>query len=206
MSITYPIDFPTSFGVSNFTIDLVSAIAVSESPFTYATQTQEHQGSAWVISGEINLLDRDQAEEYNAWLLKLNGRLGTFLMTIPGSEQPRGVATGSPLVNGSGQTGKSLIIDGFTPNTTNILKVGDFIQLGSGLSTTLHKVLNSVNSDASGQVIVDIQPKIITAPNDNDPVVVTNCKGHFRLTSNSNPITISSPNVHSLSFNAKEVR
>lgn len=206
MTISYPLDFPTSFGASEFNIDLIRAVAVSESPFSFAQQVQEHPGEAWEINFVLNLLNREQAEEYNAFLLKLAGRVGTFTMAVPGSETPRGVATGTPLVNGAGQTGRSLIVDGFTPSATGILKAGDFIQLGSGSTTRLHKNLSDVDSDGSGQVTLDLAPKIITAPADNATVVVSNAKGLFRLKNNSNPVNIKPPNQMSVQFSAREVR
>lgn len=206
MTISYPLSFPTSFGVSEFTIDLIKAVAVTESPFSFSQQVQEHPGEVWEINCVLNMLERSQAEYYNAFILSLAGRIGTFTMAIPGSETPQGVATGTPLVNGAGQTGRSLNIDGFTPGVTGILKAGDFIQLGSGSSTRLHKNLSDVNSNGSGQVTVDLAPKIVTAPADNDPVIVTNAKGLFRLKSNSNPTNIRSPNIMSIQFAAREVR
>lgn len=206
MTITYPLAFPTSFGASEFTIDLVRAVAVSESPFSFAQQVQEHPGEAWEINFVLNLLNRDQAEAYNAFLLSLAGRVGTFTMAIPGSETPRGVATGTPLVKGAGQTGRSLIVDGFTPGVTGILKAGDWVQLGSGSTTRLYKVLSDVNSNGSGEVTLDLAPKIITAPADNATLVVTSAKGLFRLKSNSNPVNIKPPNQHSVQFSAREVR
>ena len=205
MAITFPIDYPADFGYSNFSIDLVPVIAATSSPYTLATQVQEHQGVAWRITGSVELLDRASAEIYNTFLLKLNGRLGTFTTFIPGSETPRGVATGTPLVDGASQTGKELDIKGMTPSTTGIFLAGDLLQLGSGSSTRLHKVMNDADTDISGLVTVDIQPKIITAPADNDPVVVSNCKGLFRLDSNSNPVPIRTPNKHTISFSATEV-
>lgn len=206
MAISYPLAFPTSFGASEFNIDLVRAVAVSESPFSFAQQVQEHPGEAWEITFNLTLLNREQAEEYNAFLLSLAGRVGTFTMAIPGSETPRGVATGTPLVNGAGQTGRTLNVDGFTPGVTGILKAGDWIQLGTGSSTRLHKVLSDVDSNGSGQASIDIAPKVVIAPNDNDSVIVTNAKGLFRLKSNSNPVNIKPPNQHSVQFSAREVR
>lgn len=206
MAITYPLDFPTSFGASEFSIDLIRAVAVSESPFDYSQQVQEHPGEAWEINFVLNLLNRDQAEDYNAFLLKLGGRVGSFTMAVPGSETPRGVATGTPLVNGADQTGRTLITDGWTASTTGILKAGDFIQLGTGTSTRLHKVLDDVDSDASGNATFDIAPKIVTAPSDNQAIITSNAKGLFRLKRNTTPVSIKPPNLHSVSFAAREVR
>lgn len=206
MAITYPLSFPTTFGASDFNIDLVRAVAVSESPFSFSQQVQEHSGEAWEIRFTLTLLNRDQAEVYNAFLLKLAGRVGTFTMAVPGNETAQGVATGTPLVDGASQTGRDLNIKGFTPSTTNILKAGDFVQLGTGANTRLYKVLDDVTSDAGGLAALLLAPKIITAPADNDTLVVSNAKGLFRLKSNSNPVNTKPPNQVSVSFAAKEVR
>ena len=206
MTISYPLDFPTTFGASSFSIDLDRAVSVTESAFNFSQQVQEHPGEAWVITIALNLLNRDQAEEYNAFISKLAGRVGTFTISPPGSETPRGVATGTPLVNGANQTGRSINLDGFTPSTVNILRAGDYIQLGTGDNTRLHRNLSDVDSNASGEVTLDLSPKIVTAPADNETVIVSNAKGLFRLVSNTNPVNISPPNQHTIQFTAREVR
>lgn len=204
MTISYPIAFPTSFGFSTFTIGLDHAIAVAESEFTFEAQVQEHQGSAWEISGSLELLNRDQSEAYNAFVASLFGRLGTFTVSPAGSEIPRGVATGTPLVKGAGQTGKVLETDGWTAGVTGILKAGDFIQLGSGSSAKLYRVLADVNSDGSGNATIDIAPKIVTAPADNAAITVTNPVGVFRMKNNLLPVEIRPPNTHSIRFSARQ--
>ncbi len=206
MPITYPLDFPTSFGLSNFSIELQRAVAVTESQFSYAQQVQEHPGEAWEISGSLDLLNREQAEEYEAFMLKLAGRVGSFLFTPPGCETPRGVATGTPVINGAGQTGRDIVTDGWTPSTTGILKAGDYVQIGSGLSTTLHRQLEDVDSDASGNVTLLLAPKVVTATSDDATIVVNNAKGLFRLKSNPVPVSTTPPNQKSLTFRAREVR
>lgn len=200
MTITYPLAFPTSFGLSSFIIGIDHAVAVVESEFTFEEQVQEHQGSKWEISGSLDLLTRDQAEEYNAFIRKLKGRLGTFTLTPAGSGTPRGVATGTPLINGAGQTGNTIITDGWTNSVTGILKAGDYIQIGTGL----HSVLDDVNSNGSGQATFDIAPKIVTAPADNAPIIVTNPVGIFRMKENLLPVEIRPPHIHSIRFSARQ--
>lgn len=206
MTIIYPLDFPTTIKPSSFSIELKKAVAVTESQFTYAQQVQEHQGEAWQISVSLDLLNRDQAEEFNAFILKLAGRVGVFTMSIAGSETARGVATGTPLVDGANQTGRVLNVKGWTPNISGILKAGDFIQLGTGLSTRLHKVLDTVDSDANGDATLLLAPKITTAPNNEQAIIVQNAKGLFRLKSNATPTSIKPPNQQTISFRASEVR
>lgn len=204
MAITYPLTFPTTFGFSSFTIGIDHAVAVAESEFTFEAQVQEHQGVAWEIAGTLEILNRDQAEEYNAFIASLKGRLGTFLLTPAGSGTARGIATGTPLVNGGSQTGNTLITDGWTAGQTGILKAGDYIQLGTGATSTLHRVLADVNSDGSGNATFDLAPKIITAPADNAAIVVSNPKGLFRMKENMLPVDIRPPNQHSIRFSARQ--
>ena len=204
MAITYPLAFPTSFGFSSFMIGIDHAVAVSESEFTFEAQVQEHQGVAWEINGSLELLTRDQMAEYNAFIKSLKGRLGTFTLIPPGCGTPRGVATGTPLVMGAGQTGNTLITDGWTPGVTGILKKDDFFQLGTGSSAKLYSVLDDVNSNGSGQATFDIAPKIVTAPADNAALIVTNPVGVFRMKENMQPIEIRPPYQTSLRFSARQ--
>lgn len=204
MTITYPLAFPTTFGFSSFIIGIDHAVAVAESEFTFEAQVQEHQGVAWEISGSLELLNREQAEEYNAFIASLMGRKGTFTVTPAGCGTPRGVATGTPLVKGASQTGNVLITDGWTISTTGILKAGDFIQLGSGSTATLHRVLADANSNGSGEATLDISPKIVTAPADNATITVTNPVGVFRMKENLLPVEIRPPNQHTVRFSARQ--
>lgn len=204
MTITYPLTFPTTLALSTFSIGIDHAVAVAESEFTFEAQVQEHQGAAWEIAGSLELLNRDQAEEYNAFIAKLKGRRGTFLLTPAGCGTARGIATGTPLVNGASQTGNTLITDGWTAGQTGILKAGDYIQLGTGATATLHRVLDTVDSDGSGNCTFDLAPKIVTAPANNAAIVVSNCVGVFRMKENLLPVEIKPPNTHSIRFSARQ--
>jgi hypothetical protein len=94
VAITYPIDFPADIGVSAMTLGLDHAAASAASPFTFQEQVQVHQGNAWDVSMTLDLLERAQADTYNAFLAKLGGREGTFTFCPPGCEEPRGVMAG----------------------------------------------------------------------------------------------------------------
>lgn len=206
MPITYPLTFPTSFGLSSFSIGLKRAVSVTSSQFSYVQQVQEHPGEAWEISGSLDLLNREQSEEYEAFMLMLGGRVGSFLFSPPGSEIPRGAATGVPLVKGAAETGRDIETDGWTPGVTGILKAGDFVQFGTGASATLHKQLEDTDSDGSGNVTLLLAPKVVGNLVDNSSIVVNNAVGVFRLSSNIIPIGTKPPNQRSLSFRAMEVR
>jgi hypothetical protein len=126
------------------------------------------------------------------------------LLGDPNGATARGAATGTPLVNGASQTGGSLVIDGAATSVTGWLKAGDYIQLGSNGSSTLHKVLTDANSDGSGNVTLDIWPHIRVAPADNAAVTVSDAKGLFRLSSNEQAFSINESAIYGMTFAAME--
>ena len=163
-----------------------SAVAVSQSPFTYAQQAQVWDGQRWLATVSLPVMQLAAASEWEAFFGKLNARQGTFLMGHPLRAAPRGVGTGTPLVNGASQTGRSLVTDGWTAGQTGILKAGDMIQLGSASTARLYQILADANSDGSGNATFDVWPEIATAWDDNAAITVTAPKGVFRLTA---PVT-----------------
>jgi hypothetical protein len=98
-----------------------------------------------------------------------------------------------------------LVIDGATPSVTGWLKAGDYIQLGSAGTSRLHKVLQDVNSDGSGNVTLDIWPHLRSSPADNATVIISNPKGIFRLASNETAWTVSDLLLYGITFGASEV-
>jgi len=186
MPISYPRALPTHTGIRQITLRAVNVTAVSESVFTLRQQVFKHSGERWEAEVTLPQMARSDAEQWVAWLLSMRGREGTFLLGDPLGATPRGSAGGTPRVNGASQTGDSISIDGCTASQTGWLKAGDYIQLGSGAGSSLHKVLQDVSSNGAGQATIDVWPSIRTAPADNSTVVVSAGKGVFRLaTSNT---------------------
>ena len=205
MAIAYPLNLPntTSFESARFTAR--SVVGVSKSPFTGATQIQKHQGQWFEFEGKLIPMTRPNAEAWMSFMLSLNGMQGTFLLGDPLGATARGIASGTPLVKGASQTGNSLITDGWTVSQTGILKAGDWIQLGSGSSSKLYKVLTDVNSDGSGNATLDIFPSINTAVADNSALVVSSAKGLFRLGSNEMAFELQQAQKYGIAFSAMGV-
>lgn len=88
-------------------------------------------------------------------------------------QTPKGVATGTPLVNGGSQTGTSLITDGWSNTITNILRAGDILKI-AGLNVVFDQ-LADVNSNGSGQATLTLSPPIFAgqSPADNAALTVT---------------------------------
>ena len=204
MAISYPRVLPTNIGFAQVTLRAVNQTSMTMSPFTYKQQIYNHSGQRWEAECQVPPLKRDDAEEWIAWLLSLNGRAGSFLMGDPLGDTARGTLGGTPVVNGADQVGGSLSIDGCSNNITNWLKAGDYLQLGSGSTATLHKVLQNVNTDGSGQASLDLWPYMRTAPVDGSIVITSNAVGRFRLNSGEQDWTINNISSYGITFAAIE--
>ncbi len=150
---------------------------------------------------------RDDAEQWIAWLLSLKGQYGTFLLGDPAGATPRGSAAtfqGVPKVKGASQTGEDLDIDGASANKTGWLKAGDYIQIGTGSSAQLHKVLQDVNTDATGNATLTLWPDLRTSPADNADIIVSGAKGLFHLASNETNWSINEATTYGITFGAVE--
>jgi hypothetical protein len=201
---TYPISFLSHTGVRSVELRAVNAVIYEMSPFTFAGQAQASSGQMWQADVILPPMKREDAEKWIAWLVSLRGQFGTFNMGDPSAATPRGVATGTPRVNGASQTGEDLNIDGCTANVTGWLKAGDYIQLGSGATATLHKVLADVNTNASGETTLSLWPHIRSAPADNATVVVSDTVGRFRLASNESSWSVNEASIYGITFSARE--
>ena len=200
MAISYPVTFPASIGVSSINIRAKTVVGVSSSPFTGQQQVYKHQGQWWEAEVSLPPMKRDEAEQVVAFLIKMNGQYGTFLMGDFLSTAPRGIGTGTPLVNGASQAGDELVTDGWTVSTTGILKAGDWIQLGSASTSTLHKVLDDVTSDGSGNATLNIFPNLRSAPDDNAIITISSPKGRWRLASNETDYAIDNASIYGMTF------
>lgn len=199
MAITYPISFP-NIGVARMSIRARSVVGIASSPFTLQQQVYQHAGQQWEAEITMPAMKRSDAEQLVAFMLKLNGQYGTFTFGDPANTTPRGVGTGTPLVNGAGQTGNSLVTDGWTASQTGILKAGDWIQLGSGSTSRLYKILSDANSSGAGAATFDIYPNLRSSPADNAVITVTNPVGLWRLSSNEMNWNIDEASIYGITI------
>jgi hypothetical protein len=177
------------------------------SPFTFSRQVYDYGGRRWEADITLPPMKRADAEQWVAWLVSLKGQYGTFLLGDPASTTPRGLAAtfpGTPLVNGASQTGDTLVIDGASNSKTGWLLAGDYIQLGSGTSSRLYKVLEDVNTDASGNATLTIWPELRSSPSDNAAVTVSNAVGAFHLASNEVNWSVNEASIYGITFGAVE--
>ena len=192
MSITYPLALPTSIGIADITLSANNAVAISQSPFTFQQQIIRHPGQRWMASVTIPPVRRDLAEPWIAFLLALNGPVGTFLLGDPNGKAPQGTATSATITGTAGSSGPTITM-------TGTLLAGDYIQVGSGATATLHKVLQ----DRDGTGVVDIWPALRSDVTD-ATVTLTNTVGRFRLSGNQQSFNINDASIYGISFDAVE--
>lgn len=203
MAISYPLSLPAAPAFSQLRLTARSVVGVSRSPFTGQQQVQEHAGQWWEIEARIPPMARAAAEQWVAFLLKLKGMKGTFLLGDIVGAVPRGTIAGSPAVDGAhAARSATLALKGLTVGTT--LLAGDYFQVGSGTTTRLHKNLSDATADGSGEMTLDIWPSLREALSDSAAVTVTNCKGTFRLSSNETPWDIGSAQFYGIALGAIE--
>ena len=206
---TFPISLPTSSSTQpqNTTFRLQRIVASSTSIFTGQMQVYQYAGEWWEAEVSLPPMNNAGAREWIAALISMRGIYGQMYLGDWDGRTPRGTASssaGTPLVNGADQTGNSLIIDGATATQTGYLKAGDYIQIGSGLTQKLHMVTADANTDGSGDITVSIEPALRSSPADNTAITVSDCKGVFRLASNSTEWDANAISTYGVTFAVRE--
>lgn len=192
MSITYPLALPTSIGIAEITLSANNAVATSQSPFTFQQQIIQHPGQRWTASVSIPPVRRDLAEPWIAFLLALNGPVGTFLLGDPNGKAPQGTATSATISGAAGSASPTITM-------TGTLLAGDYIQIGSGATATLHKVL----VDRNGTGTLEIWPALRSTVT-GITVTLTNTVGRFRLSGTQQSFGINNASVYGISFDCVE--
>jgi len=152
--------------IANFRIDLNENKARFESPFTRRRQVITlGAGTSDRWEGVITtpeLYPADVQKVMN-WMVKV-GLYGLFTMPHP---DYKGAASGELAgeVNGSGQSGNSLVVDGVSPNTL-ILREGEWFQVRNEFK----RATADCTSDGDGEVVLVFKPALRVSPTDDDPV------------------------------------
>ena len=172
--------FP-NVGFQSMTMRLVSATAISTSPFTFDQQTYEHQGVRWEAEVKLPPLKRSDAKQMEAFFAQLRGQAKTFSM-------------GNPLHNVAGATGS---ITSGAQGATNVtgtvsshVEVGDYFEVGGALY-----ILTAENAST-----LDIMPPLRTAISSSTPLDFTLPKGEWRLASNDIDWSINKAGIYGFTF------
>lgn len=183
--------------VRRVTRRLAAARAITASPFSGTQQVQDWGGRWWEYEIEFATTQGTQARSLSAFLDALAGGVGTFTLRDPSVQNPSGL--GTPLVNGGGQTGTSLITDGWTGTG---LRAGDFFSLGTGSALRFYRMTaNAVPS--GGACTLQFVPPLRSSPADNAALNVTN-PGVLLRPLGVIPTEIGRVDKHEFSLSARE--
>jgi hypothetical protein len=137
------------------------AAVVFTSPFT-RTEQRLRRPAVWKVELEWEMIDRQDALPLLAFFDKMNGQNDVFTLYDDIRCTPLGSVAGTPLVNGSGQTGTTLNTKGWTHNATGVLLAGDVFSIET--TGEYFVVTDDVNAGPTGLAAVSIAPYIRDSP------------------------------------------
>lgn len=135
----------------------------------------------------------------NAWRsFVAQARGGANDFQVPVDPTAQSSASATPLVNGAGQTGRSLVTDGW-PVSTTILYAGQFVTIGNQLL----QLTSNITSNGSGQATISFEPAIRVSPSDNAAIEFKNpyCLMYFV---EDPSYSVEAGYVYNMSFNLRE--
>ena len=187
MTFAYPLLLPTTRLPVKISYAPSAVVGLFKAARSLVRKTQTFEGQEWKLRLTLpEKMSQAEASEFQAFVLSMNGVEGTCHISPQDRKTPRGVGTGTPVVDGAGQLPRQnqLNVRGLTSDTVGILKKMDFLQLGTGLNVHLHALLEDADTDASGKTTLTLWPNIRETPNDGDPVIINSPVGLFALDSN----------------------
>lgn len=153
-------ELPLTF-VQSLERRLMTSTAVATSPFSGTEQVQDWGGEWWEYGIEIARTNGRNARILSAFFAALGGQRGRFLFRDPTIKQPGSVL--EPTVTNGGQTGGTLVTDGW-PISSTPLFAGDFFSLGTDTATRLHQITADVGTDAAGAATLAFVPRLRSSP------------------------------------------
>lgn len=193
------ITMPSSPAFTNSEWGIRRTVAVSESPFTGATQVQKYDRAQWYATLTLPPMKRSQAAEWQAFFMECEGRANTFLLgdpdakTVTGGSAPSSVSFAS--AEPKGETSINLTI-----GSGKKLNKGSYLQVGTGSSAKLYMVTD--NNTGNGAVA--IQPPLKVAVGSGTSVDITSAQGVFRMDSNDLTWSANELSVYGVTFSCSE--
>lgn len=108
------------------------------------------------------------------------------------------------LVNGGGQTGTSLNVDGGPVSINAALKVGEFVTLRTKNQWQMVRLTEDFDTDASGNGVLRFEPALRYAPLDGAPIIVRNPFTRFMMANDVSAAAINVPILGSYNFEVVE--
>jgi hypothetical protein len=192
--------FPQSPGPTRLTVRSVQPLLVSVA-HSLKRQVRSRGGQRWGFTVEFPPMLRDQLAPVLAFVLAQRGGYETFTFYHPLDTTPRGSWSGTPLVNGGSQTGRSVAVDGFASYGT--VKAGDWVKFGG--SNKVYIVTADVTADEYGVMTLPIEPALVASPANNASITHTAVPFTCALAADSIETAVVPGKVYSLTVELVEV-
>lgn len=124
-------------------------------------QVRARGGHAWLIDLNYGAMTRADFAPLWAFLVKQAGQYGLFEWSPSTPFAALGTGSGSPYIQGAGQTGTSVSTDGWGASQT-VLKAGDFFSIEG--DTKVYQVTDDVISGSGGDATIEFFPQLRVAP------------------------------------------
>jgi len=171
---------PSDPGFVDSEVTLSFVVGETVSDISRESQAVDYGVGVWSARLVLPKMTDAESRPWRAFINSLKGPLNSFDFAFPDRTAPLGTGNGTPLVNGSSQTGSSIITDGWA-NSEVVLKAGDLFQIGD----YAYEVESDVTSDGSGNATITFNPGLKAAPLDNAAITTTNVTTKMKLTTNA---------------------
>lgn len=105
---------------------------------------------------------------WRSFIAKARGAANDFQVPVDPAT-PQSSSTATPLVNGAGQTGRTLNTDGW-PLSTTVLQAGQYVTINNQLL----QLTENVTSNGSGVAVLTFEPPVRVSPADNAAIEYKN--------------------------------
>lgn len=157
-------------------------------------------GAMWSASGEfVQMVRESNARQWRAFFAQLRGAFNTFL--LPAVEENQHNLTVNALVNGAGQTGRTLSIKNL-PVSTQLLPAGAFISLPG--TNQMFMLTGALTSNGSGNATAIFEPSLRISPADSAAVETKKPTAHVALTTDTIGWSVDPGQIYGFAFDAEE--
>lgn len=191
------ITFPATPKPQSMSWRLVMPSQTNISEWTGRRQTVASNRGWWECQFTLPpLVGGTRVNPWRSFVVQARGQVNDFQVPVDPTAQSAVVAT--PLINGAGQTGRSLASDGW-PVSSTVLQAGQFITINNQLL----QLTANVVSNASGQATLTFEPPIRVSPADNAAIEFKNPYCLMYMLEEPT-ISVEAGYVYSLSLNLRE--
>lgn len=147
-------------------------------------QTRSRGGHLWRAELYYGGVSRANFSALWAWLNSQRGQAGIFTWSPGAAFATRGTGAGSPFVSGAGQTGSTLLTDGWGVSQT-VAKAGDFFQITN--DPKVYQLTADATSNSSGDATLSFFPSLRVTPPDGSLLTLAVT---FRMTLDADTVAV----------------